>query len=180
LLFILSLCSCERGCAREWLGERGVGPSASVAAAPMNAVDCPDGLARCEEGVVEGSRLASIPQPCKGLPKDCACPWDRLGSCGAGCVVNDAELVVDRGHALAQLCAPSPDAGTYAAPPPTDIQPTTACDEGDTYACSGGLVVACQTNAVVARCVRGCFAPGAGVGDDLANREAAVALLCSR
>ena len=157
----------------------------------MNALDCPDGLARCTGGVVEASRLASIPQPCKGAPESCVCPWERLGACERGCVVDGLEVVIDRGPALPQLCAPAPDSGTLAriatgAPQPAD------CDEDVAYRCSGGAVVVCSEHRVAATCEHGCFAEGAdiagegprennGTGSDPpVGREAAFAILCSR
>lgn len=191
LVALLSLtCACERGCAKGWFEKHGVGEQgfAPQGAAPMNALDCPDGLARCTGGVVEASRLASIPQPCKGGPETCVCPWERLGSCERACVVDGLEMVVDRALALPQLCTPAVDSGTLAriatgadAPQPAD------CDEDVAYRCSGGAVVACAEHRVVATCERGCFAQGteiAGEGPRETNgtvqREAAFAILCSR
>src|SRR5579883_2828131 len=171
LIFLFLLSSCDRGCGRRWFDERA--PSAPASASPLvPAVDCPDGLARCEAGEVLVSRLAAIPQPCKGTPKDCTCPWDRIGTCpgvsegAGGCVAEGAEVVVERSRAVAQLCVPSRDAGPLSAAPAPGALPTTSCDEGDLYKCAGGAVVACSGNALVAQCVRGCAAEGAGVDDD--------------
>ena len=145
------------------------------------AVDCPDGLARCEAGEVEVSRLAAIPQPCKGQPKDCACPWERIATCpGEVCVADGVELVVERSHAAAQLCAPGADAGPLSLAPPPGALPTTPCDEGELYKCAGGNVVGCSANAVLAQCLRGCAAEGTGIDEEGVDREAAVAILCSR
>ncbi|HEX8790493.1 MAG TPA: hypothetical protein VF765_06045 [Polyangiaceae bacterium] len=185
LVALLSFTSaCERGCAKGWFEKHGVGEQgfAPQGAAPMNALDCPDGLARCTGGVVEASRLASIPQPCKGAPESCVCPWERLGACEERCVADGLEMVVDRAVALPQLCAPGPDSGTLAriatgtgAPQPAE------CDEDVAYRCSAGAVVACAEHRVVGACERGCFAEGTEVGADVPiNREAAFAILCSR
>ena len=180
-IFLFSLAGCERGCAKGWFEKHGVGEQgfAPRGAAPMNALDCPDGLARCTGGVVEGSRLATIPQPCKGSPESCICPWERLGSCEGGCVADGLEMVVDRARALPQLCAPGPDSGQLAriatTPQPAD------CDEDVAYRCSGGAVIACEDHRVAGVCERGCFAEGAEVGSDFPlRREAAFAILCSR
>jgi hypothetical protein len=160
------------------VGEQGFAPRG---AAPMNALDCPDGLARCTGGVVEASRLATIPQPCKGAPESCVCPWERLGECGRGCVVDGLEMVVDRGVALPQLCAPALDSGTTTARIATGAPEAADCDEDVTYRCSGGAVVACSEHRVVATCERGCFAEGTEIGSDPpVHREAAFAILCSR
>lgn len=146
----------------------------------MNALDCPDGLARCTGGIVEASRLATVPQPCKGPPETCICPWERLGECEHRCVVDGLEMVVDRALALPQLCAPPVDSGTLAriatgAPQAAD------CDEDVAYRCSGGAVVACAEHRVVATCESGCFADGAEIeSDPQVGREAAFAILCSR
>lgn len=184
-LFILSLCGCQRGCAREWLGEHGVGqggePTRPVppGAQAFNAVDCPDGLARCSGGVVETSRLATIGQPCKGTPQQCTCPWEREGECDRGCVADDLVVVVDRERALRQLCAPGADAGPAASL--LTSPPASRCDEDVLYRCAGGAIVSCADHAVVALCVKGCALDGATLGDDTpVSREAAFALLCTR
>jgi hypothetical protein len=196
---------CERGCTREWLAERGLGAPTPTAPGPMplGATDCPDGLARCEEGTVSASRLATLPSsrmPCPGPAAECVCPWDPVGECGAGCAADGAEIVVERGLAVAQLCAPAPDAGSFAmpvvpaatpplatTPPPAGAAPAAArgepdrpCEEGDRYRCSDGRVVECASGRALARCVRGCFSEGTSIDDDDVSREAAFAILCSR
>jgi hypothetical protein len=109
----------------------------------MNAVDCPDGLARCETGVVSASRVATVPQPCGGPPSRCNCPWEIVvANCEYGCAVEGVELEVDRSKAGSQLCAPAPDASVFARL--TLAAPATApCEEGQRYACSAGLTVEC-------------------------------------
>jgi hypothetical protein len=178
------LAGCERGCARSWLNEHGVGGE-SRAARPsggspsLNGIDCADGLARCSGGVVEVSRRAVLPQPCHGTPEQCACPWERVGECERACVADGVEAIVDRDRALPQLCAPEPDAGSVVLPAAGD--PPRGCDEGQAYRCEGGAVTACRENAVVARCASGCVVEGAGLDDDApVSREAACAILCSR
>ena len=181
-LLILSLAGCERGCARSWFEERGLGSEGRrppPGAGALNAVDCPDGLARCNDGIVEVSRLAMISQPCRGTPEQCACPWERVGECDRGCVVDGLEVVAERDKASTQLCAPEPDAGVIARTLP--VTSPSGCDEEQLYRCAGGAVVACAERAVVGMCVRGCVSEGASVGGELAvSREAAFAILCSR
>ncbi len=182
LCLVLTLAGCERGCAKGWFEEHGVGERgfAPQGAAPMNALNCPDGLARCTGGVVEVSRLVAIPQPCKGAPESCVCPWERLGSCERGCVADGLEVVVDRGLALPQLCAPAADSGTPARIATGGPQ-VAGCDEDITWRCSGGAVVACAEHRVAGVCERGCFTEGAEIGGDVTvGREAAFAILCSR
>lgn len=183
-LFLLSLSAagCERGCARHWLDEHATEepPAKGRGSLPMNAVDCPDGLARCSGGVVVASRLARIPQPCRGRPEQCTCPWDRVGDCDTRCVADELEVVVPRDRAVRQLCAPGGDAGALTRTPATG-EAARGCEEGQLYRCAAGSVVACHDNAVAATCVRGCFEEGAAIDDDEpVEREAAFAILCSR
>jgi hypothetical protein len=202
LFLALACAGCERGCLSTWLGEHGIGsPSSScVDHAPaepgtcrpatgvvpsLQAVDCPDGLARCTEGVVEVSRAYSYPMPCALGPTRCACPWERIDECGVeGCVSDGTEVVVPRGKAVAQLCAPP--AGLVVSLPAALASVDAgaedfACDE-QLYRCSHGVVVACSDNAarVVAQCFRGCFDEGAGIDEDGVEERAAVSILCAR
>ena len=145
----------------------------------MNAIDCPDGLARCSGGVVQVSKLASIPLPCTGPVEHCTCPWERAMECNAGCVADDVEVVLDVTRAGRQLCAPPRDAAPTVRALPTPSP--AACEEEQLYRCVGGGVVACAENALVATCVRGCVTEGAALDRDVAvSREAAFAILCSR
>jgi len=127
--------------------------------------------------VVEVSRLAIVPQPCRGPGEQCSCPWERVVECELGCVVDGIEIVADRSRAAAQLCAPAADAGPVARPEHAAGE----CEDGQLYRCTGGQVVSCAEHAVVGECVRGCFAAGAYLDDDVVvSREAAFAILCSR
>jgi hypothetical protein len=130
LLFFL-LPACERGCARDWLVRQGVvegTPSTTAArsasASPLGANDCPDGLARCRDGVVEVSELAVIPQPCNLPPPRCSCPWRAAAACETFCVADGAEVVVEATLAARQLCAPSQDAGAVMQVTPVVGAPT--------------------------------------------------------
>jgi hypothetical protein len=181
-LFTLSLFGCERGCARSWFRDHGVGSEGQrqpPGSGALNAIDCPDGLARCNDGIVEASRLAMITQPCRGSPEQCACSWERVTECDRGCVVDGVEVIVERAKASVQLCAPEPDAGAIARV--LTVTSPSRCDEDQQYRCAGGGVVACAEGAVIGTCVRGCSVEGASVGGELAvSREAAYAILCSR
>jgi hypothetical protein len=188
VLFLLAvllagLAGCDRGCG--WLGERGVGVAPSVTGAlPRPVVDCPDGLARCEEGTVSVSRLATLSSPCTGPATVCSCPWEAVAACPDGCAADGVELVVDRARAARQLCAPGRDGGAFVTSPATPAAAgdaaETPCDEGDRYLCAAGRVVECASGAAVGQCLRGCFADGTSIGDDGVSREAAFAILCSR
>jgi hypothetical protein len=166
------------------LGERGIGAGAT-GALPRPAIDCPDGLARCEEGTVSVSRLATLSLPCTGPATACSCPWEAVAACPDGCAADGVELVVDRARAARQLCALG-DGGVIATSPgaaPGGVDAAAAetpCDEGDRYVCAGGRVVECASRGAVGLCLRGCFADGTSIGDDGVSREAAFAILCSR
>ncbi|HZU84867.1 MAG TPA: hypothetical protein VE987_18175 [Polyangiaceae bacterium] len=180
---VLATAACERGCGWGWLRERGLVSSPvprTAGRSPTGAVDCPDGLARCEDGVVSASRLAALPQPCRGPEAACACPWEQVGACERGCVAEGLVVVVDPGAAMAQLCAAPPDAApSFRAV--DDIRPAW-CEEEQLYRCAGGLVTDCGAHAVVASCVRRCIAEDAWIerGAARVGREAAFAILCSR
>lgn len=179
-VLLLLLCGCQRGCARAWFERHGVGePGGAPAGGGMiNAIDCPDGLARCVDGVVEVSRLATLPRPCVGRPEGCTCPWERAGECDRGCVVSSVEpLVMEPARALGQLCAPAPDAGSLTRLASRAGQ----CEEDVQYRCSGGAVIACAERSVVAVCERGCAGEGSEIGSEMpVDREGAFAILCSR
>jgi hypothetical protein len=178
---LLAAAGCERGCGL--LGEHGTASPNATSAVPRPVIDCPDGLARCEEGTVSVSRLAALPVPCSGPAGSCICPWEALEPCPGPCAAEGAEIVVDRALARAQLCAPGPEAGAMAVPmvgPPATDDGDMPCDEGDRYRCAGGRVVECVTRAPIGRCLRGCFTDGTSIGDDGVSREAAFAILCSR
>jgi hypothetical protein len=175
--------ACERGCGRTWLGAHGVGeapPPGAPASLPLRGLDCPDGLARCTDGNVEASRLAMIAQPCRGPESVCACPWEPAGVCDGRCVADGLELVIERDAAAAQLCAPVgrafdlPAAGDRLAPP--------GCDEGQLYRCAARVVTDCLHRRAIGSCLRGCFAEGASIEDEVGgiSREAALAILCLR
>jgi hypothetical protein len=145
-------------------------------------IDCPDGIALCSGGVVKASRLATVGLPCHRAGSTCACPWDEIGICPAGCVSDGLQVAMDRTLAAVQLCAPASSpfastsgisiAGGAAAAP---------CEESELYRCIGGIVIDCAARRVVAPCPHGCFAEGAFVREDASVcREAAFAILCSR
>ncbi len=164
---------------RSWvLGKRAGEPSPSGLPA-LNALDCSDGLARCEAGVVSVSRLATIPLSCSLPPPACSCPWERVADCDGRCAVDDLEVVIDRSHASTQLCAPGPDAGIFARATPA-VRATITCEEGQRYVCNAGSTVECASGSVVGFCTDGCYVDGASIDDDGVSREAAFALLCSR
>jgi hypothetical protein len=118
--------------------------------------------------------------PCVGSARDCSCPWEALGDCPGKCAADGVEIVVERAHAVAQLCALGADAGIVAVSPgPTTDASDVLCDEGQRYLCAGGRVIECASREV-GRCLRGCFAEGTSIDDDGVNREAAFAILCSR
>ena len=186
LVLGLAIAACDRGCScapgGSWAwdpaGKSPVPvPSGSVAF-PMNAIDCPDGIARCIDGIVEVSRLAAIAQPCIGPPEKCQCPWDRVGGCDHGCVADGIDLALSRAQAFVQLCAPSA-ADVFARPPLPNVQlPSDLC-VAETYHCVSGTVVACAETAMpLATCVNGCAEEGSALDEEGLTRDQVVALLC--
>jgi len=179
VLAIALVTACDRGCAAV-LGHaaRGHGLGSLGKDLPVSGIDCPDGLARCEEGVISVSRLATVPTPCGGPPESCRCPWDRAADCAGPCAADGVEVIIER-DAAAQLCAPS-GAAAFAVPSPVPIPSPAPCEEGDRYECAGGVVVECASNSIAGHCLRGCRRDGAAVDDDRVSRVAAFAILCSR
>jgi hypothetical protein len=190
-LVLFATPACERGCAWGWLRQHGAGEgregpegqsarsSPASGSLSVNAIDCPDGLARCLAGNIEASHLTAIPWPCHGPASVCACPWEHAASCANGCVVDGLELAMERGRAAAQLCALGVDAGPLVYP--SDIALVAGCDEGQLYRCSTGAIIDCALRKSIAHCVRGCAAEEAFVDDGQpVRREAAFAILCSR
>jgi hypothetical protein len=176
-----ALAGCDRGCGAligHLAERRGVGPTALGKSLPLQGLDCPDGLARCEEGAVSVSRLATIPAPCQGPPEACRCPWDHATDCPGPCAADGVEVVVER-DAAAQLCSPQ---GGWPFVLPSQVPRTSPvpCEEGDRYECSGSAVIECVSNTIVGTCLRGCQRDGAAVDDDRVSRVAAFAILCSR
>lgn len=172
--------SCKQGCGAGRDEPTSLEGLRSGGSLPLRAVDCPDGLARCEEGTVVVSRLATIPQPCAGPFEHCACPWDKVGDCPHGCAADTVELVMEAARAKTQLCAPGPDTGAFALPVTSGPPPIATCEEGERYRCSEGVIADCAAGAAVSRCMMGCVSEGASVDSDDVRREAAFAILCSR
>jgi hypothetical protein len=184
----VALAGCQRGCLATWLeqtglfgGERGAGARSTPGGFALSGVDCPDGLARCEGGIVEVSRPAHIPPDCRGSANECACPWQSVGSCGGkGCVKDDLEMVLSPSLAATQLCAAPGE--VFARPAPVGaVQLPAACEEGVDFLCVEGAVIACDdTKARSAGvCILGCAESGLQIDEKLSDDEAA-AILCKR
>jgi hypothetical protein len=184
LALVLSVGGCQRGCLLSWLEQQGAAPDPRGirvgGSLELQYVDCPDGLARCVDGVVESSRLFRHPDPCSGPVASCACPWDRVSPCSLGCVSEGAEVVLDPERAAHQLCVPAPDQ-LYARPAFGPAASDKGCGD-ERYHCVASVVIACDQSPVhaVAGCVRGCVAEGQTLDDDGVSDREAVALLCSR
>jgi hypothetical protein len=151
---------------------------------PLLGVDCPDGLARCTDGVVQVSRGYSYPTPCKGLPPDrCTCPWIDVGSCERGCVLDSLEIAIPAVRAVEQLCAPPGwDGGlpAFADEPPPQAEVSGGACEGELYRCAGGAVIRCgDPPTPVATCRHGCTDDGASLDDEDVGNDGAVVLLCA-
>jgi hypothetical protein len=190
VVLVLALGGCERGCLAGWLSDRGVAtgpkPPGQGSAPQLAAIDCPDGLARCGNGIVQVSRAYHYADPCTGSPEQCTCPWERLGDCPKGCVVDG--LVVDepRDRAMSQLCAPAAtarDGGVELSGPPPGDEVVSACDAS--FVCEHGVVIACGPPArAVGACTAGCAREGQSMDTDDESAPltpgAALAVLCRR
>ncbi len=182
VFLVISHSGCEHGCDKAELWSRPAGEERQAVSnpPPMSVTDCPDGLGKCDDGLVSVSRLASLRSPCHGPIDECSCPWERIGSCPNGCAAEGVEVVIEREHAALQLCAPTAIAPPFSRRVAPDSVPAPDCEEGQRYRCVDSVVVDCDARTVGARCIRGCVAPGASVDDDGAGREAAFAILCLR
>lgn len=177
-LFFFVVTGCDGRCSRDIADaakQRG-----AFEGIPLNAIDCPDGLARCRDGRVEVSRLAAIRRPCAGPAVQCACPWEQIATCSTSCVVENVEVVMEPPLASTQLCAPSPDAAPW-----TSFEEGAggcgSCREGQLFRCAQAEVRACRGAAQSAACLRGCAVEGAAIDEgEPAAFEAAVAILCAR
>ncbi len=199
LLWAVCLPSCERGCLWRQLsggfsatpstetrargGERAPGPASFGEA----EVDCPDGLARCMGGVVQVSRLARRPSPCRGSPESCACPWAVLDRCpSAACVADGLTTALPVNRAAKQLCAPGPVSAPFSRPgPPSNsvLPPLPEACEAAAFVCLGALVVACEPSPrAVGTCIAGCTPEPSldGPASSGLSDLQALALLCER
>lgn len=201
---VLSTTACERGCARRY-ADRLLTPNGGDVPRiggdlPSTAL-CPDGLARCSGGRVHAA--GRLPPETRCSPEGCNCPWDDLGACERGCVIEGLELDVARERAVTQLCAPSPTQptssfalvlppGALPAPAPTPAKAPGAGDlpdeepiadiacEIEKYRCDGGIVFRCDGGRTsLFRCLRGCAEEGGTVLVSVTPEQAS-ALLCRR
>jgi hypothetical protein len=193
---LLLLTSCERGALMNWLLSLGVGGDhgspTERGSFKLHEVDCPAGLARCVDGVIELSQAGRHPEPCSGSPESCLCPWSVVGRCDGACVAGDVAVPFTVSQAKAQLCAQGPMDAPVAAPPPLgavapvqvargpSATPTPSPCEDERYRCSDGRVIDCGGGRIVASCLRGCAVDGATLDDESVGEAAAVLLLCSR
>jgi hypothetical protein len=194
LLLALSLAGCQRGCLREKV-EQAIDRKHGIAA-PLAQVDCPDGLARCVEGVVQSSRAYSYSVPCSSSPEACTCPWTEVTACARGCAAESVVLPVPAAVAADQLCAPGGAVAVPATPPllaPT-TRPSPASSsapipwtapndpstcEGERFRCTGGRVVGCEPVAHdIARCLLGCAVDDATVEEEQVTDRQATDVLC--
>jgi len=188
LLLLVTLSACERGCLATWLRGHGLGEVPTAPTIPKGSeAACPEGLARCRDGVVEVSRAYTPPGACS--PEGCRCPWDRLITCKRGCVVDGMEMEMPRENAEKQLCAG--DIGPAVARPappgfvpdggPADPEVLEAYCEVERFHCAQGTLYRCDSGQAkpVVQCQGGCVQGEALVVEDI-SVEAATALLCVR
>lgn len=187
LVAVFACAACSRGSLSDWVRTK----KETVTELPRAfgpAIDCPDGVARCIDGVVEASRLARIPVPCtkKETPGDCVCPWDVVADCPRGCASEGLSLVVPPERAAARLCAADPSK-PVARPAPDAIAPPGAC-AGEGYRCLTSLVISCSAGEarleagsarVLAACLRGCAHDGDSLDFAESDADGASRILCA-
>lgn len=125
----------------------------------MGSIDCPDGLARCIDGRLEKSKLATV-------GPGSVCPWAPMGDCPGECVEG---VLVEEPHA-AQLCRIEAGAWRESRSPAG----ADACHDAR-FECAGSQVIDCDTKQVVAVCTHGC---GVSALDDELSEADAVNVLC--
>lgn len=179
LAIAFCLAGCERGCAKEWLAARELGPA--TGGALPTAVPCPAEMFRCVGGSVFTMRQ---PKERCTSPEGCPCQWIEVIRCDAGCVAEAVELAFDDWTRGSQLCAvPVPTTSVLPTlPPPDSGEPI--CDV-ERFRCDRGVVFECQPSPVgavarsVAGCVRGCAEEGVVVAGEVTLAQA-VMLVCGR
>ena len=198
MLFAIVLAGCERGCLMRWMNERSnegssvePAPSAAARGFDLTGTDCSDGLLRCGAGTVEASRVAHLSSACiKGPTPEkpgspCACPWDVVDHCAAGCADESVEVTIVRGDAGArQLCRPAHPVARRVLE--ADDASIDICSE-DGIQCREGIVRVCDSAGAasrpLARCLFGCAADIAveveGDGPTK-NPDGVIAILCRR
>lgn len=159
-LSLVATVACERGCLARRLAD--VEDAAALPGVALDSVDCPDGLARCVDGRLERSKLATVDPRKPG-----GCPWEEIATCS--CV---ERVTVPEARAR-QLCR-SVDGGVALDP----ARPAARCPgEGPRWACVDSRVVDCERNAAVATCLRGCALDE--LEDEVSDDDAEV-ILCAR
>jgi hypothetical protein len=158
------------GCARGACADR---PEELVSRAQaLGAVDCPDGLARCEAGEVSISQLTRV-------PPSAACPFRHIGRCATSCVLEDATVTLPAKAAMIQLCADAlTDNHTAVATGP--VPPEGECEEGS-YQCTRRTVYGCDPQrgwSPRADCPRACVVDTGTLNAD--TLAAAAHVLCNR
>src|SRR5262245_1797921 len=122
---MIALLGCERGCLSKRLA------ATEDVGLPMQQIDCPDGLARCVDGRLERSRLATT----SGAEP---CPWTPLGECeGEGECVEGVMLSEE--HAR-QLCRTADSGAIFRTSPAgaDDCHDTRwECEASRVFDCSG-------------------------------------------
>ena len=147
----IALLGCERGCLSKRL-------ASSDAQLPLDLVDCPDGLARCVDGQLQKSKLATV-------PGTAACPWVAAGECPGDCVEG---IMIAEQHA-AQLCRT--EAGAWR------LERSAAGECDGRWQCNAAQVIDCPSKQIVAVCTQGCAM--AELEDDVSEGDA-FTVLCRR
>jgi hypothetical protein len=179
----LSLAGCERGALMNWLLSLGAGEGRSgsnpVGSLRLNQVDCPAGLVRCVDGVVELAQAYRHADPCQGSSETCSCPWQFVGRCDGGCVSDGLAVSMTAARAAAQLCSPGDLDPSPAVPQLAANPPTVSCGD-ERFRCTGAKVIACAPPRFVASCIHGCAEEDATLDEEGMGDSVAVNILCAR
>jgi hypothetical protein len=140
--FAVLLFACDGGCNRKQQDpERASQRAGSV----LTEMDCPSGLARCEDGVVEVSVAATV-------GPDRACPFAVRGPCAQGCIAPGIVLIAQPEQASPRLCR----GGALRVADAQAAKPAAPLIDID-YLCQDGKVgLAGASSGATRTCLRGC------------------------
>jgi hypothetical protein len=178
---VLALSGCERGCLTTWWDSHttsGAGGQQSLTPPPAEKPGCVSGFVRCSGGSVQASR-AQVGTHC--TPEGCLCPWDDIGKCAFGCVLEGVPIEMPLDAGVLQLCAPDDNLG-----PTAVVNREESGDAGDEVACEiegffcmNGRVSSCG-NPRSAVCAHGCAKLDDVRLDEDDDLHAAALILCAR
>ncbi len=156
MLLAAMLAGCQRGCLSTWWQSHASGGTAqqNPTIPPEEKPGCVAGFIRCTGGNLQASRAEPN---ARCTPEGCVCPWDDVGKCARGCVLQGVpfEMSVDAG--VTQLCLPDDERAVVSIEQSAqtwDAGGDLAC-EMEGYFCRDGRVLSCGNPRAIV-CVHGC------------------------